>query len=90
MDSERGIHPGSRNNNLLILIFDFPKRETPLSQDGRRKGGGSSFHVSHVSRFSRAPRGGIRANPECGKVTAKNPHLEQIKKHTKRTGAFLS
>lgn len=32
---------------------------------------------------------GSEKNPGCGKVSYK-PHLEQIKKHTKRTGAFLS
>lgn len=82
--AESGIRPGSRNN-ILIFFFFSSKRRLP-QRGGRRRG----LHPQCLTLADlRAPCGGIRNYPACGNVTVE-PHLEQIKKHTKRTGAFLS
>lgn len=54
--AERGIHPGSRND---LLIF-FKKGDFP-QQDGGIRGLHSQFLTLAEPR---APRGGIRHNPE--------------------------
>lgn len=65
--AKSGIHPGSRNN--LLIFFFVPKRGL-LQQDGRIRG----LHSKFITLADlRAPCGGIRNNPECGKVTVKTP-----------------